>query len=74
MLLSTRAAEKERSGLSLDSSGRNSKLPNMPIYAKPAGSAEFAYEADLRHYLAKDLSIIEPGLKLDQDEGIAGCT
>ncbi|MGA2657521.1 MAG: hypothetical protein ABSH34_08365 [Verrucomicrobiota bacterium] len=46
----------------------------MPIYAKPAGSAEFAYEADLRHYLAKDLSIIEPGLKLDQDEGIAGCT
>jgi hypothetical protein len=37
-----------------------------------AGSAEFAYEADLRNYLAKNLSIIEPGLKLYQDEGITG--
>jgi RecB family endonuclease NucS len=34
--------------------------------------AEFAYEADLRNYLAKNLSIIEPGLKLYQDEGITG--
>jgi endonuclease len=33
---------------------------------------EFAYEADLRNYLAKNLSIIEPGLKLYQDEGITG--
>jgi hypothetical protein len=40
--------------------------------AEPAGSAEFAYEADLRNYLAKNLSIIEPGLKLYQDEGITG--
>ena len=31
-----------------------------------------AYEADLRNYLAKNLSIIEPGLKLYQDEGITG--
>jgi hypothetical protein len=38
----------------------------------PAGSAEFAYEADLRNYLAKNLSIIEPGLMLYQDEGITG--
>jgi hypothetical protein len=36
------------------------------------GSAEFAYEADLRNYLAKNLSIIEPGLMLYQDEGITG--
>ena len=36
------------------------------------GSAEFAYEADLRNYLAKHLSIIEPGLKLYEDEGITG--
>lgn len=35
-------------------------------------STEFAYEADLRNYLAKNLSIIEPGLKLYQDEGITG--
>jgi len=39
---------------------------------EPAGSTEFAYEADLRNYLAKNLSIIEPGLKLYQDEGITG--
>jgi hypothetical protein len=40
---------------------------------EPAGeSAEFAYEADLRNYLAKNLSIIEPGLRLYQDEGITG--
>lgn len=38
----------------------------------PGGSTEFAYEADLRNYLAKNLSIIEPGLKLYQDEGITG--
>ena len=36
------------------------------------GSAEFAYEADLRNYLAKSLSVIEPGLKLYQEEGITG--
>src|SRR5262245_13378797 len=36
------------------------------------GSAEFAYEADLRNYLAKNLSVIEPGLKLYQEEGITG--
>ena len=39
---------------------------------EPESSAEFAYEADLRNYLAKNLSIIEPGLKLYQDEGITG--
>ncbi len=38
----------------------------------PAGSAEFAYEADLRNYLAKNLSTIEPGLQLYQEEGITG--
>jgi hypothetical protein len=39
---------------------------------EPVGSTEFAYEADLRNYLSKNLSIIEPGLKLYQDEGITG--
>lgn len=58
-----------------------------PVYQSPAkpgeppptgddtdrgGAAEFAYEADLRNYLAKNLSIIEAGLKLYQDEGITG--
>ena len=36
------------------------------------GSAEFAYEADLKNYLAKNLSVIEPGLTLFEDDGISG--
>jgi len=36
------------------------------------GSAEFAYESDLRNYLAKNLSAIEQGLNLYEDEGIKG--
>jgi len=35
--------------------------------------SEFAYESDLRDFLAKNLSIIEPGLKLYRDdEGLTG--
>jgi len=39
-----------------------------------SSSDEFAYETDLRNYLAKNLSIIEPKLKLfaDPEEGITG--
>lgn len=33
---------------------------------------EFAYEADLRDYLARNLGLIEPGLRLYQDEDIRG--
>lgn len=35
-------------------------------------SGQFAYESDLRNYLAKNLSSIEPGLRLYEDEGITG--
>lgn len=35
-------------------------------------SSEFAYESDLRDYLAKNLQIIEPGLRLYEEEGITG--
>lgn len=34
--------------------------------------SEFAYESDLRDFLAKNLSLIEPDLQLYQDEGITG--
>lgn len=34
--------------------------------------SEFAYESDLRDFLAKNLLLIEPGLQLYQDEGITG--
>ncbi|MCB1471871.1 MAG: DUF91 domain-containing protein [Rhodobiaceae bacterium] len=36
------------------------------------GSAEFAAERDLQNYLAKNLSVIEPGLHLYEDEGLTG--
>lgn len=40
--------------------------------APAAGSAEFAYESDLRNYLSKNLALIEAGLMLYHDEGING--
>jgi len=50
---------------------------------KPAGNSDeaaeelsqqtgFAYESDLRDFLAKNLTVIESGLRLYQDEGISG--
>jgi endonuclease len=38
----------------------------------PETSAEFAYEHDLRDYLARNLHIIEPSLRLYVDDGITG--
>lgn len=35
-------------------------------------SGEFAYESDLRDYLARNLHVIEPGLKPYEEEGITG--
>jgi hypothetical protein len=55
-----------------DAAGQSEKRPTMEDEAEAEGSAEFAYEVDLRNYLAKNLSMIEPGLKLYQDEGITG--
>lgn len=37
-----------------------------------ASSSEFAYEHDLRDYLARNLHILEPSLRLYSDEGITG--
>jgi endonuclease len=37
-----------------------------------AASDEFAFEHDLRDYLARNLQILEPSLKLYSDEGITG--
>lgn len=36
------------------------------------GENEFAYERDLQHFLARNLSLIEPGLTLYTEEGISG--
>jgi endonuclease len=40
--------------------------------AEPEGSNEFAYEADLRDFLARNLPLLERGLRLYEDEGITG--
>ena len=40
--------------------------------AEARGSGQFAYESDLRNYLVKNLSLIESGLRLYEDEGIRG--
>ncbi len=34
--------------------------------------AEFAYERDLKHFLARNLALVEPGLRLFEEEGITG--
>ena len=54
-----------------------SQLKRSPVPAADDEEAsddakEFAYEADLRDFLAKNLSIIERGLRLYEDEGITG--
>ena len=38
----------------------------------PSNSTEFAYERDLKNYLAKNLTAIEPGLKLYEGDEISG--
>lgn len=43
-----------------------------PVDEPSSASSEFAYEHDLRDYLAKNLHLIEPGLKLYTEEGING--
>jgi hypothetical protein len=36
------------------------------------GAREFAFERDLRNYLVRNLGLIEPGLRLYDEEGITG--
>jgi hypothetical protein len=38
----------------------------------PLASSQFAYEADLKNYLAQNLQSIEPGLVLYEEEGVTG--
>ena len=40
--------------------------------SKPTEDSEFAYEHDLRDFLAKNLHLVAPGLRLYQEEGITG--
>jgi len=49
-----------------------SKAGPTPEEDEPEPISEFAYESDLRDFLAKNLPLIEPGLRLYQEEGITG--
>ncbi|WP_145304436.1 endonuclease NucS domain-containing protein [Crateriforma conspicua] len=52
--------------------GRKPTLPTGEDESEIQPSNEFAYERDLRNYLSKNLSIIEAGLTLYEEEGING--
>jgi len=47
-------------------------VTDSPGLPEDEGTSEFAYESDLRDFLAKNLSTIEPGLQLYEEEGITG--
>lgn len=49
-----------------------SPAPEEAAVQECEASGEFAYEHDLRDYLARNLHILEPSLKLYTDEGITG--
>ncbi|WP_255103708.1 MULTISPECIES: endonuclease NucS domain-containing protein [unclassified Synechococcus] len=49
-----------------------SPVPDDSPAESPGASSEFAYEHDLRDYLARSLHILEPSLRLYSDEGITG--
>ncbi|MCE7519164.1 endonuclease NucS [Halomonas titanicae] len=46
--------------------------PEEPPESPSDGTGEFAYEHDLRDFLARNLQLLEPGLTLYTDEGITG--
>ncbi len=48
------------------------KCPRFCNKIKKRDSAEFGFEKDLQNFLVKNLDLIEPGLKLYENEGITG--
>src|SRR5262245_36312152 len=69
-----RLFDPNHDGTPIYSVGDETKTKAPTDEEEQESSGEFAYEADLRNYLAKDLSLIEPGLTLysDEEEGITG--
>jgi hypothetical protein len=46
--------------------------PSKELSEDIPGSAQFAYEKDLQSFLAKNLNVIGPGLRLYDEEGVTG--
>jgi hypothetical protein len=44
----------------------------VPVVSDSPEASQFAYEHDLRDYLGRNLTLIEPGLRLYTEEGITG--
>lgn len=55
-----------------DATGLNDSFVSDDIEQDTLGTQEFAYEKDLQSYLVKNLSLLEPGLSLYEEEGIRG--
>lgn len=51
---------------------RNGGTPPLPPNPDVEPATEFAYEADLRNFLSKNLHAIERGLRLYEDDGVRG--
>ncbi|XKH61025.1 endonuclease NucS [Halomonas sediminis] len=51
---------------------QSTPVPEEPSESPSDGTGEFAYEHDLRDFLARNLQLLEPGLTLYTDEGITG--
>ena len=65
--------------VSIQLSPKPSDLCRIPLSLNPNNqraanvtSAEFAYERDLKYFLVRNLSLIEPGQRLFEEEGITG--
>src|SRR5262245_27646031 len=52
--------------------GTRPSIPSDSEAESPESADEFAYEDDLRNFLAKNLSVLEPGLRLYEEEDIRG--
>lgn len=59
-------------GAASDASKLSEGEDEEAIVEPSSSGSEFAYEADLRDYLAKNLSKLEPGLRVYDEEGITG--
>ncbi len=64
-----RLYEPERDGMPIREAAEPAPKEEL---REETGGQEFAYEHDLRDFLARNLHLIEPGLRLYTDEGIRG--
>ena len=53
-------------------SGQPPTPPPLDPDGDAAEGSAFAYESDLRDYLSRNLNLLEPGLRLYEDEGVSG--